>query len=188
MGRRDMIKKNRSDKTNRMTKKRYEASEYNRKNHTHFKTLNANHPSGFKSHHPMTVGVPLKTAIEHRRYQLDLLYAQFNVRSKVSRELLKELEDKGLATSIFTGAKGIQSTNRQAFLHNLLATLVKEHKIVYVYEVVATPTNTITNRCGRYRYLKNTQCARSIEELRKVKVASTAKIRYCIKCIQALLH
>ena len=56
-----------------MTKKRYEASEYNRKNHTHFKTLNANHPSGFKSHHPMTVGVPLKTAIEHRRCMLSLM-------------------------------------------------------------------------------------------------------------------
>lgn len=177
-----------TDRTNRHGKKRAAAEKFNRKNHTHFKVFNSTKRGGFNSAHPMLVGVTRKIGREHRRYQLDLLHDQFGVRSIVFKDLMKQLKDKGLTTSIFTGAKGIPSANTIAYLQHLLNRLIDEHKIVQVFEVVDTDTTTVTNRHGRYRYLKNTIPARSIEELRKVKVASTTKIRYCIKCIQSLLH
>jgi len=164
------------------SRKTREAKAWNEKNHTHFKHLyKASPDTRAKTFElPMLVGVPRKMVSAHRKYQLNLLLREIGGRSTTVNDILHKTQDIKRLHVLVEGANGVSSIKPRHYVADLLATLVKEHKLLQQYE----KGDGLKHGIARWRYVPNNNMAvRTLLEVRKL-----AGVRYCTTCIVSILN
>ena len=161
-------------------KRRERSKKWNDSNHTHFKQLYKTSSSNRAKHtaHPMTVGQPTKTTMNHRRYQLNLLLHTIGGKTWTIMDIMKEIKEKNLVV-LYHGANGVTSMAVHKYIASLLATLLNEHKLVRVYEHTGKGK-------ARWRYIPNTNIVnRVLIELYNDSIIQSVR-NYCTRCVVSL--
>ena len=156
-------------------KERRKATEWNNKNHTHFKQFNKPDPSTRAEHseHPMRKGIPTSEATRHKLYQIELLLSSMGGKTWTIRELYKYIKEKNLVV-LYTGANNIPSLDKRKYIVHLLEALVNDDRLVQVF------SRNINTGMTCWTYTPNKNIARrTLAEL--VRADPINKIRYCIK-------
>ena len=166
------------------------ASEWNKKNHTHFKHLNkADRSTRAKTFEiPMLRGLSHAEAKKHRDSQLVLLTKEIGGRSVTVADIMNKIDKQKELHVLVEGALGVNSINPRHYVQDLLASLVRQHKLLQQYENAESnyysPRMKKRSTIARWRFVPNNNMAgRTLAEVRKLRV-----IRYCSKCLRDILN
>ena len=172
------------------SKKNHLAKAWNEKNHTHFKHLNKADPSTRAKHFemPMLRGVTHAEAKQHRDSQLVLLTKEIGGRSVTVADIMDKIAKHKELHVLVEGALGVNSINPRHYVQDLLASLVRQHKLLQQYENAESnyysPRMKKRSTIARWRFVPNNNMAgRTLAEVRKLRV-----IRYCSKCLRDILN
>ena len=172
------------------SKKNHLAKAWNEKNHTHFKHLNKADPSTRAKHFemPMLRGVTHAEAKQHRDSQLVLLTKEIGGRSVTVADIMDKIAKHKELHVLVEGALGVNSINPRHYVQDLLASLVRQHKLLQQYENAESnyysPRMKKNATVARWRFVPNNNMAgRTLAEVRKLRV-----IRYCSKCLRDILN
>ena len=172
------------------SKKRNLAKAWNEKNHTHFKHLNKADPSTRAKHFemPMLRDVTHAVAKQHRDSQLVLLTKEIGGRSVTVADIMDKIAKHKELHVLVEGALGVNSINPRHYVQDLLASLVRQHKLLQQYENAESkyysPRMKKHSTIARWRFVPNNNMAgRTLAEVRKLRV-----IRYCSKCLRDILN
>ena len=172
------------------SKKNHLAKAWNEKNHTHFKHLNKADPSTRAKHFemPMLRDVTHAVAKQHRDSQLVLLTKEIGGRSVTVADIMDKIAKHKELHVLVEGALGVNSINPRHYVQDLLASLVRQHKLLQQYENAESkyysPRMKKHSTIARWRFVPNNNMAgRTLAEVRKLRV-----IRYCSKCLRDILN
>jgi len=172
------------------SKKSHLAKAWNEKNHTHFKHLNKADPSTRAKHFemPMLRDVTHAVAKQHRDSQLVLLTKEIGGRSVTVADIMDKIAKHKELHVLVEGALGVNSINPRHYVLDLLASLVRQHKLLQQYENAESnyysPRMKKRSTIARWRFVPNNNMAgRTLAEVRKLRV-----IRYCSKCLRDILN
>ena len=172
------------------SKKNHLAKAWNEKNHTHFKHLHKADPSTRAKHFemPMLRGVTHAEAKQHRDSQLVLLTKEIGGRSVTVADIMDKIAKHKELHVLVEGALGVNSINPRHYVQDLLASLVRQHKLLQQYENAESnyysPRMKKRSTIARWRFVPNNNMAgRTLAEVRKLRV-----IRYCSKCLRDILN
>ena len=172
------------------SKKNHLAKAWNEKNHTHFKHLNKADPSTRAKHFemPMLRDVTHAVAKQHRDSQLVLLTKEIGGRSVTVADIMDKIAKHKELHVLVEGALGVNSINPRHYVQDLLASLVRQHKLLQQYENAESnyysPRMKKRSTIARWRFVPNNNMAgRTLAEVRKLRV-----IRYCSKCLRDILN
>ena len=172
------------------SKKNHLAKAWNEKNHTHFKHLNKADPSTRAKHFemPMLRDVTHAVAKQHRDSQLVLLTKEIGGRSVTVAAIMDKIAKHKELHVLVEGALGVNSINPRHYVQDLLASLVRQHKLLQQYENAESkyysPRMKKHSTIARWRFVPNNNMAgRTLAEVRKLRV-----IRYCSKCLRDILN
>ena len=172
------------------SKKNHLAKAWNEKNHTHFKHLHKADPSTRAKHFemPMLRDVTHAVAKQHRDSQLVLLTKEIGGRSVTVADIMDKIAKHKELHVLVEGALGVNSINPRHYVQDLLASLVRQHKLLQQYENAESkyysPRMKKHSTIARWRFVPNNNMAgRTLAEVRKLRV-----IRYCSKCLRDILN